>query len=132
MFRNPFYSEGRICRLEYGLSCLIYACVYIAVHFTKISLATSPVLFLVLELPLFWFILAQGAKRCHDIGKSGSWQFIPFYSFWMLFADGVIGNNQYGPNPKGLYYDESLPEEKKADFGPIDDVDEDGIIKPKE
>lgn len=52
-----------------------------------------------------WFLLAQGAKRCHDRGNSGWWQLIPFYYLWMFFADGEIGDNEYGTNPKGLYWD---------------------------
>lgn len=49
---------------------------------------------------LFWFILAQGAKRCHDLGNSGFYQFIPFYGLWMLFEKGKSGENEYGNNPK--------------------------------
>jgi uncharacterized membrane protein YhaH (DUF805 family) len=51
-------------------------------------------------------MLAQGAKRCHDRGNSGIWQIIPFYGLWMLFADGDLGRNEYGANPKGLNYDQ--------------------------
>lgn len=53
-------------------------------------------------IPMVWFVIVQGVKRCHDLGKSGFFQLIPFYRIWMLFADGQIGNNVYGPNPKGI------------------------------
>lgn len=56
---------------------------------------------LIFLLPLFWFILAQGAKRCHDLGNSGWYQLIPLYGFWLLFAKGELDTNQYGQNPKG-------------------------------
>ena len=49
----------------------------------------------------FWFMTAQGAKRCHDRNNSGWYQFIPLYGLWMLFADGDVGENDYGPDPKG-------------------------------
>jgi uncharacterized membrane protein YhaH (DUF805 family) len=49
---------------------------------------------------MLWFLWAQGAKRCHDIGNSGWYQIIPFYVFWMLFANGQKETNQYGINPK--------------------------------
>ncbi|MHA4894658.1 DUF805 domain-containing protein [Pedobacter sp. PWIIR3] len=75
--------------------------------FTLLSLptATSIILFFLLTIPLFWFIFAQGAKRCHDRGNEGWWQFIPLYGFWMLFADGDIGRNEYEASPKKLPYD---------------------------
>ncbi|MGB5819569.1 MAG: DUF805 domain-containing protein [Saonia sp.] len=100
MFKSPFSFKGRIRRLEYGLSYLIYFFIYgitafIWQEFPKISL-----LFYLLYATLIWFILAQGAKRCHDLGNSGFYQFIPFYSLWMLFQDGNLGTNVYGENPK--------------------------------
>lgn len=55
---------------------------------------------LVLLIPMLWFTLAQGAKRCHDLGKSGWWVIVPFYGLWLLFADGESGQNTYGVSPK--------------------------------
>ena len=57
---------------------------------------------IVMFIPLIWFLIAQGAKRCHDRGNSGWFQLIPFYGLWMLFADSITGENEYGPNPKGI------------------------------
>jgi uncharacterized membrane protein YhaH (DUF805 family) len=53
-----------------------------------------------LQLPLLWFYLAQGAKRCHDLGNSGWWQLIPFYGVFLLFQNSEPGVNKYGYNPK--------------------------------
>lgn len=50
----------------------------------------------------FWLVAAQGTKRCHDLGKSGWTQLIPFYNLSLLFTDGAIGENSYGENPKGI------------------------------
>lgn len=36
-----------------------------------------------------WTLLAFGAKRCHDLGKSGWWQLVPFFFILMMFKDGV-------------------------------------------
>lgn len=103
MFKNPFSFEGRIRRTEYGLSILVYAIIVLGVSFSfeGSDQAESPII-LVIFLPLAWFMIAQAAKRCHDRGNSGWWQFIPFYSLWMLFADSEPGANEYGPNPKGV------------------------------
>lgn len=103
MFKNPFSFTGRIRRTEYGLSYLIYLIIYfliggLASEFGDIG----PLLIFVIWIPLLWFMLAQGAKRCHDRDNSGWYQIIPFYGLWMLFADGDPGANQYGANPKGI------------------------------
>ncbi|AJR03748.1 DUF805 domain-containing protein [Siansivirga zeaxanthinifaciens] len=101
MFKNPFSFKGRIRRTEYGLSAIIY---YFFITLTDIlgfQDGEYAIPFLILLIPIFWFMLAQGAKRCHDRGNSGWYQIIPFYSLWMLFGDGEYGPNAYGNNPKG-------------------------------
>jgi len=103
MFKNPFSFDGRIRRLEYGISFLIY----IAIQVFRILLVgeTGPggaLIGLILIIPTLWFLWAQGAKRCHDIGRNGWWQIIPFYFVVLIFEDGKPGANQYGQNPKGV------------------------------
>ena len=39
------------------------------------------ILYLIMLVPYFWFIWAQGAKRCHDRGNSGWFQIIPFMAY---------------------------------------------------
>jgi uncharacterized membrane protein YhaH (DUF805 family) len=96
MFNAPFSFNGRIRRLEYGISTIIYYTAYLIVFgFAK----DSSIIGLAL-VPVIWFILAQGAKRCHDRANSGWYQIIPFYIFWMLFAEGDRNNNHYGNSPK--------------------------------
>lgn len=109
MFNNPFSFDGRIRRSEYGLSFIIYIIVATIVNLPLTSMRSSggepgaaAGLVLILFIPLLWFMWAQGAKRCHDLGNSGWWQLIPFYVFWLIFAEGESGVNQYGDNPKGI------------------------------
>ena len=98
MFENPFSFTGRIRRTEYGLSVIVYA---ILVNFIGAIAGTADLEVLnLLIIPLLWFYLAQGAKRCHDLGNSGWFQIIPFYGLWMLFAPGKEGPNRYGDDPK--------------------------------
>jgi len=101
MFQDPFSFDGRIRRIEYGISVIIYlvACVIV----TAIMQSGGDAVIIGLAfIPLEWFLLAQGAKRCHDRGNSGWHQCIPFYSLWLLFANGDKGENEYGKNPKGI------------------------------
>jgi uncharacterized membrane protein YhaH (DUF805 family) len=98
MFNSPFSFEGRIRRTEYCLSLLIYA---IIMSIVNVGIKEAPALFL-LYIPGLWFLWAQGAKRCHDLGNNGFYQLIPFYPFWLMFADGQPMINEYGVNPKAI------------------------------
>ncbi|WBX98668.1 DUF805 domain-containing protein [Chryseobacterium gambrini] len=103
MFQNVFSTSGRIRRLEFVLSQLIYVgalmIIILFASLTKLS-------FFYFIAVLVWIVgslfrVIQGAKRCHDLGNSGWFQFIPFYFIVMIFADGERRDNKYGPNPKG-------------------------------
>jgi uncharacterized membrane protein YhaH (DUF805 family) len=99
MFKNTFSFDGRIRRTEYGISFIIYFICYLAIYALMEGRNGVPILFLGF-IPLLWFLWAQSAKRCHDLGNSGWWQLIPFYFFWLLFQDGKMGPNEYGEDPK--------------------------------
>jgi len=92
MFKKPFSFEGRIRRTEYWIGSFIYMFGIFICSFSSI-LGLG-------YIPLIWFVLAQGAKRCHDRGNSGFFQLIPFYGFWMAFAEGDKGPNRFGEDPK--------------------------------
>jgi FHS family L-fucose permease-like MFS transporter len=98
MFQSPFSFDGRIRRTEYALSYIIYMVAYGIINALAMSMS-SPFIYLAI-IPVAWFIIAQGAKRCHDRDNSGWYQIIPFYMFWMIFADSEVGVNEYGENPK--------------------------------
>jgi uncharacterized membrane protein YhaH (DUF805 family) len=108
MFKKPFSFEGRIRRLEFGLSALFGTILFyvlagiigLGAVAAGASEDTIIIPMLIIYIPFLWFMWAQGAKRCHDLGNSGWFQLIPFYSLWMLFKDGEYGENNYGVNPK--------------------------------
>lgn len=101
MFQNPFSFEGRIRRTEYGITFIIYVIAASIINAAIQSGGGAAILGLA-YIPMLWFFWAQGAKRCHDRGNSGWYQILPFYGFWMLFADSDNGENEYGQNPKGI------------------------------
>jgi uncharacterized membrane protein YhaH (DUF805 family) len=99
MFSKPFSFDGRIRRTEYGISSIIFA--FLHVILTGLIHEGELTLLWFAYIPLYWFIFAQGAKRCHDLGESGWFQIIPLYPIWMIFDKGEQGTqNKYGINPK--------------------------------
>ncbi len=102
MFKRPFSFKGRIRRLEYGISFIIYFIWYFFINTATNSNSESGIIFLLLiiGIPALWFFWAQSCKRCHDRGNSGWYQIIPFYYLVLLFGKGETGENEYGDNPK--------------------------------
>lgn len=129
LFAQPFSFSGRIRRLEYGLSMIFllvsavivqFLAIYVMEHadapwaeqnqvgsyFVETDLSPlSKMIFYACFILINWFAIAQGVKRCHDLGWSGWFVLIPLIIFWLLFKDGQPHENNYGTNPKGL----SLP-----------------------
>ena len=85
--KSMFFIKGRARRVEFGIWLVL----------CLLSGLIEPILW----IGFFVMSLYVGAKRCHDLGYSGWWQFLPFFIFVMLFKDGELGDNKYGKNPKG-------------------------------
>lgn len=110
MFKAPFSFKGRIRRTEYCLSILIYyGAAYIFMRMCENGYignteSDANMALLIYIVASYWFLLAQGTKRCHDRGNPWFFQIIPFYGLWMMFADGEPYDNRFGPDPKGRNY----------------------------
>ena len=103
MFSSPFSFTGRIRRLEYSISLIIFCIVVVLTMELLEKRGVGEMFVFIFIFPSLWFLLAQGTKRCHDYGNSGWLQLIPYYNpFALIFASGNIGDNEYGSNPKGL------------------------------
>jgi uncharacterized membrane protein YhaH (DUF805 family) len=97
MFAIPFSFDGRIRRSEYGISFLIVVfIVTLLAELLKNGYSFASIGY----IPTYWFLWAQGAKRCHDLDNNGWFQIIPFYIFWLIFKSGNNQINQYGRPPK--------------------------------
>ena len=98
---RPFSFKGRIGRLQLILSYVMGFVAWFA-SFLLFDIENSDgnggviLLFLACTVAFFWFLYAQCAKRCHDLGKSGAWMFVPFWNILLFFAEGEKGENQYG------------------------------------
>jgi uncharacterized membrane protein YhaH (DUF805 family) len=104
MWKRPFSFHGRIRRSEYGVSYIISCLAYGAMAVISSYSENLAILLVLPYIALIWFMLAQGAKRCHDLGQCGWFQIIPFYFFVLGFADGQKMVNKYGNNPKQVLY----------------------------
>jgi uncharacterized membrane protein YhaH (DUF805 family) len=100
MFKAPFSFEGRIRRKEHTLSFLICFIYFFLISNLVFIPDVGFSLILCAFIPCWLFMFAQTAKRCHDVGVSGWYQFIPFYPFILFFMKGDEMGNKYGPNPK--------------------------------
>lgn len=99
-FRSFFSFSGRIGRKAYGLSLM--ACIFLSILILVSILHTkgNAAFLVLLYIPIIGLALAQGAKRCHDLGNSGWFQWIPFYYLIMLLKEGTKEPNHYGVSPK--------------------------------
>lgn len=95
---RPFSFKGRIGRLQLILSYVVGFVAWFASFFLYYLEYNSNIflLFLACTAVFFWFLYAQCAKRCHDLGKSGAWMFVPFWNVLLFFAEGEEQDNQYG------------------------------------
>lgn len=103
MFSNVFSFSGRIRRLEYGITYLLYVLYSLPMRVLDENQISGgfAMVWLMLLIPVLWILYAQGAKRCHDLGHSGWWQLIPFYWLWMIFDEGDgCCSNKYGHSAK--------------------------------
>jgi len=102
MFKHSFSFKGRIRRSEFGLSFLMSLVALILLSILN-SMANTPAFSAVYGLGFLfisYFMLAQGAKRCHDIGQIGWLEIIPVWNFRLFVKDGEPETNKYGANPK--------------------------------
>ena len=98
--------SGRARRKEFWMFVLFNFIIAVVLGVVD-SMIGIPVLGLIYTLGVLIPSIAVGARRLHDIGRTGWWQliaFVPFIGVIVLIIFFVLdsnpGDNQYGPNPK--------------------------------
>lgn len=100
--------NGRARRQEFWMFFLFFFIFYVVLVIIDRILGLG-FLALIYSLALLVPYLSVGARRLHDTGKSGWFQLlllIPLIGFIVLVVlwaqDSSPGDNQHGPNPKGV------------------------------
>lgn len=106
--------NGRARRSEYWYFCLFQVIVVWSVMGICLAIGGIEWIANILSLAFFLPALGVSVRRLHDVGKSGWWYLIAFvplvggiYLLYLSCKDSEYGENEYGPNPKGLNGDSS-------------------------
>ena len=97
--------DGRARRREYWMFTLfnVIISVILSIVGTQIDfIFLGNIYSLAVLLPS----IGVAIRRMHDVGKSGWFCLIPFYNIYLACIDSDNGQNEYGPNPKGIGNDE--------------------------
>ena len=98
--------SGRATRTQYWMFVLMYMIIYIVLALIDTFVLGFPVLSGIFSLAVLIPSLSIGARRLHDIGRSGWWlliSLVPLIGVIVLLVFFVMdsdGDNEYGPNPK--------------------------------
>jgi uncharacterized membrane protein YhaH (DUF805 family) len=105
VMQKYFAFNGRATRSEYWYFLLMN--VTILISLSVLNAIVIEIQYVLIAYNLFIVIpsISVGARRLHDIGKSGWWLLIgliPFLGlilFYFFIKDSAT-DNEYGPNPK--------------------------------
>jgi uncharacterized membrane protein YhaH (DUF805 family) len=100
------YAEfnGRARRSEYWYFSLVSFIIICVLAFFSGVLGDTigSGLIIVFYLAIIVPSIAVTIRRMHDVGKSGWYCLIPIYNLILTLTDSTPGENEYGPNPKGI------------------------------
>lgn len=101
--QNYAVFTGRASRAEYWYFVL-FNIIFSLVIAVIAGVIKIPILGSLYSLAVLIPGIAVGARRMHDVGKSGWFLLIPIYNLVLACTEGDYGDNEYGPNP---YEDET-------------------------
>ena len=78
--------KGRSNRLQYNSFLLFYILVDVFINLVNPN-ATN--LNFAIVFALFIPLLACEIRRSHDVGRSGWWVLVPFYSLYLMFKESI-------------------------------------------
>jgi len=110
VMRKYAVFKGRARRKEYWMFFLINVLIAFTLGFVMavlgallgLNASITQALNSIYTLAVFIPGLAVGVRRMHDIGRSGWWILFPIVNLVMFCFNSQSGENEYGPNPKGV------------------------------
>lgn len=109
VLKNYAVFSGRAQRMEYWMFCLFNFIISIAIGVVEGLLGTMGIIGLIYCFAILLPGIGVSIRRLHDIGKTGWWLLIAFVPLLgaivlliFMVLDSQPGDNQYGPNPKGV------------------------------
>lgn len=99
--KNYATFGGRAGLKEYWMFVLFNVIFSFGIGFIG-GLLSLPILGTIYALATLLPSVAAGVRRMHDVGKSGWYLLIPLYNLILACQNGVIGENEYGPDPQEL------------------------------
>lgn len=98
--KNFFNFNARTSRFGFWHFILAYLILSIIVSVvTGMMGAVGVKLSMLFSLVMLLPTIGIGARRLHDIGKSGWWQLIPFYNLYLFAQPGDAAANAHGDVP---------------------------------
>ena len=92
--------SGRARRKEYWMFTLISMVISMGISILANTISGYlSFLSVIFSLGILVPSIAVGVRRMHDVGKSGWFLLIPFYSLYLAVSEGDRGDNLYGPDP---------------------------------
>lgn len=134
-FKKYAVFSGRATRSEYWFFVLFNMIAFTFFNVLDFFMLTGGFFNGIYTLFIFIPALALGARRLHDIGKSGWWQLlgiIPLIGFIVLiiwFATDSTDDNKYGKSSKSKTF---IADSVVADLEKLAELKENGIITEEE
>ena len=99
VLQNYATFSGRARRSEFWYFVLFNVIITVVLRFIGGLIGTT-FLSSIFSLAILVPLIAVGARRMHDIGKSGWFMLFPIYNIILASTIGDNGDNKYGADPK--------------------------------
>lgn len=95
--------DGRATRKEFWIfvlfSALVQMAIYTLVRVSTGDAETASIFENLYVLSILLPAVGLAMRRMHDIGRNGTWVFLPIVNFIFYCLKGQSHDNEYGPNP---------------------------------